>query len=214
MLLPQGSTTLWLRRRNRTLWDKLQWLRHVVPYGFCPRCPAGPAEAFRWDGASAHGWSPPVIGGMARVIRLYADTSASTVRYPSMLEKPNLPDELITACLRTEYGVNVTRLTFLPLGADLNAAVFHAIADGETAYFLKLRSGPFADVSVALPEFLSDHHIKQIIAPLTTRTALGKPGYLQGDPLPFHRRSKWVRGCHVGTALLRIRLSTQEDPRH
>ena len=40
-----------------------------------------------------------------------------------MLTKPNIPDELIISRLQEEYGLHVTSLTFLPLGADMNAAV-------------------------------------------------------------------------------------------
>ena len=87
-----------------------------------------------------------------------------------MLEKPNLQDEKIIACLQNEYGLRVVRVAFLPLGADLNAAVYRIVADNETSYFLKLRGGIFHETSVALPKFLSDQGIAQIIPPLTTKT--------------------------------------------
>jgi spectinomycin phosphotransferase len=87
-----------------------------------------------------------------------------------MLEKPDIQDESIIACLRDEYGLNVARLAFLPLGADLNTAVYRAVADDETPYFCKLRGGVFDETSVALPKFLSDQGIAQIIAPLATQT--------------------------------------------
>ncbi len=86
-----------------------------------------------------------------------------------MLEKPDLPDEKIIACLQAEYGLHVAAIAFLPLGADLNTAVYRVVADDGTAYFLKLRSGVFDETSVALPKFLSDQGIAQIIAPLATR---------------------------------------------
>lgn len=35
-----------------------------------------------------------------------------------MLEKPNIADEDIVACLRGAYGLEVARVVFLPLGAD------------------------------------------------------------------------------------------------
>ncbi len=87
-----------------------------------------------------------------------------------MLEKPDLQDEKIIACLRDEYGLNVVQVTFLPLGADRNTAVYRVVADDETPYFLKLRSGVFDETSVALPKFLGDQGIGQIIAPLATKT--------------------------------------------
>ncbi|MBC8264745.1 MAG: aminoglycoside phosphotransferase family protein [Anaerolineales bacterium] len=87
-----------------------------------------------------------------------------------MLEKPDLQDEKIKACLQDEYGLLVVQVVFLPFGADLNTAVYRVVADDETPYFLKLRSGIFDETSVALPKFLSDQGIVQIIASLPTRT--------------------------------------------
>jgi spectinomycin phosphotransferase len=85
-----------------------------------------------------------------------------------MLEKPDFPDESITACLQSEYGLGVAAIAFLPLGADPNTAVYRVTADDGTAYFLKLRSGVFDETSVLLPKFLSDQGIPHIIAPLAT----------------------------------------------
>jgi spectinomycin phosphotransferase len=87
-----------------------------------------------------------------------------------MLEKPDLQDEKVIACLQDEYGLLVIQVAFLPLGADRNTAVYRVVADDETPYFFKLRSGVFDETSVALPKFLSDQGIVQIIAPLATKT--------------------------------------------
>lgn len=87
-----------------------------------------------------------------------------------MLEKPDLQDEKIFTCLQDAYGIAVAQITFLPLGADRNTAVYRVVADDGTPYFLKLRMGVFDETSVALPRFLRDQGIKQIIAPLPTRT--------------------------------------------
>lgn len=86
-----------------------------------------------------------------------------------MLEKPDLQDEKIIACLQDEYSLLVQQVVFLPFGADQNTAVYRVVADDETPYFLKLRSGGFDETSVALPKFLSDQGIAQIIAPFTTK---------------------------------------------
>jgi spectinomycin phosphotransferase len=86
-----------------------------------------------------------------------------------MLEKPDLPDEKIIACLQAEHGLHVAAITFLPLGADLNTAVYRVVTDG-ASYFLKLRSGVFDETSVTLPKFFSDQGIAHIIAPLATST--------------------------------------------
>jgi len=87
-----------------------------------------------------------------------------------MLEKPDLQDEQIIACLQDEYGLLVVQVAFLPLGADRDTAVYRVVADDETPYFVKLRRGVFDETSVALPKCLSDQGIGQIIAPLATKT--------------------------------------------
>jgi hypothetical protein len=43
-----------------------------------------------------------------------------------MLEKPDLQDERIFACLQDEYGLLVVQVAFLPLGADRDTAVYRA----------------------------------------------------------------------------------------
>ncbi len=80
-----------------------------------------------------------------------------------MLEKPKLKDARIITCLHDNYGLNVAKLAFLPLGADLATAVYRAAANDETPYFVKLRRGDFDEASVTVSKFLSDLGIKQII---------------------------------------------------
>jgi spectinomycin phosphotransferase len=87
-----------------------------------------------------------------------------------VLEKPDLPDERIVACLQGEYGLPVVEVDFLPLGADRHTAVYRVVAEDETPYFLKLRRGIFDRIAVALSRFLSDQGIRQIIPPLPTKT--------------------------------------------
>jgi spectinomycin phosphotransferase len=86
-----------------------------------------------------------------------------------MLEKPDLQDETVVACLQDEYGLLVVQVAFLPLGADRDTAVYRAVAEDETPYFCKLRRGVFDETSMALPKCLSDQGIVQIIAPLATK---------------------------------------------
>jgi spectinomycin phosphotransferase len=83
-----------------------------------------------------------------------------------MLEKPDLQDEKIIACLREEYGLAPLQVTFLPLGYDQNTVVYRVTAQGGSEYFLKLRNGVFNETSVALPVFLSRQGIEQIIPPI------------------------------------------------
>lgn len=86
-----------------------------------------------------------------------------------MLEKPDLQDQRIISRLQDSFGLLVNHLTFLPLGADFNTAVYRAVAEDGTAYFLKLRKGDFDEITVAVPLFLKDQGLQSIIAPLETR---------------------------------------------
>lgn len=88
----------------------------------------------------------------------------------AVLEKPDLKDEKIVACLKNAYGLRVDTITFLPLGADVNTAVYRVITNDKRHYFVKLRGGLFDGASVAVPKFLSDLGIKQIIPSLYTQT--------------------------------------------
>ncbi len=87
-----------------------------------------------------------------------------------MLIKPDLKHEEIIACLRNAYGLDIATVSFLPLGADFNTAVYRATATDGTDYFLKLRSGKFLEASVSVPKYLADLGIKQVIPPLATKT--------------------------------------------
>jgi spectinomycin phosphotransferase len=90
----------------------------------------------------------------------------------TMLTKPDIADELIISRLQEEYGLHVSTLTFLPLGADMGTAVYRVVADDGTAYFLKLRKG-FDEISVTVPLFLKSQGIKEIIAPFETKSNHG-----------------------------------------
>ena len=61
------------------------------------------------------------------------------------------------------------KVTFLPLGADFNTAVYHVTTSNQTNYFLKLRSGEFLEASVSVPKYLADLGIKHVIAPFATK---------------------------------------------
>jgi spectinomycin phosphotransferase len=89
-----------------------------------------------------------------------------------MLEKPDLPETLISSTIQELYGLTISQVTFLPLGYDLHTAVYRLEAIDGQSYFLKLRQGNFLQISVSLPVFLSRLGIKAIIAPLETRHAM------------------------------------------
>ncbi len=85
-----------------------------------------------------------------------------------MLIKPEIPDDAIIHCLLQNYGLHIAQLAFLPLGGDLDTAVYRADAQDAAPYFCKLRRGDFDEVTVELPKYLSDQGISQIIPPLVT----------------------------------------------
>ena len=86
-----------------------------------------------------------------------------------MLEKPHISDELIIWRLHEEYGLRVTLLTFLPLGADMGTATYRASTNCGETYFLKLRKG-FEEITVTIPLFLKSQGMQEIIAPLETKS--------------------------------------------
>lgn len=97
-----------------------------------------------------------------------------------MLEKPSIPDETLVSAVQVAFGLRVTELIFLPLGADQHTAAYRVEADKQ-AYFLKLRSGVFHEASVTLPRHLSDRGIGHLIVPLETLA-----GDLWAELGPFH----------------------------
>jgi spectinomycin phosphotransferase len=97
-----------------------------------------------------------------------------------MLEKPGLKDETLVACVREAYGLRVEKISFLPLGADRHTAVYRVVTSEERKYFLKLRKGDFHEASVAVPNYLSDSGVKQVIPALATQT-----GQLWANLMPF-----------------------------
>ncbi|EHL32623.1 phosphotransferase enzyme family protein [Legionella drancourtii] len=85
-----------------------------------------------------------------------------------MLIKPDLKDEEIVKCLHTAYGLHVKRILFLPLGADLNTAVYRVTTNSGMDYFLKLRREVFNEAAVLVPKHLANLGLKQVIPPLKT----------------------------------------------
>lgn len=89
-----------------------------------------------------------------------------------MLEKPSIPNELIISRLHEEYDLRVAELKFLPLGADTGTAVYRVVTEDGTPYFLKLRKG-FQEIIVTVPLFLKSQGVREIIAPLETKSKRG-----------------------------------------
>jgi spectinomycin phosphotransferase len=87
-----------------------------------------------------------------------------------MLEKPAIVDEEIVACVQAAFGLTVSEISFLPLGADVNTAVYRLTSKTKKPYFLKLRSGLFKEISVTLPHFLHEQGIEELIPPCPTKS--------------------------------------------
>lgn len=82
-----------------------------------------------------------------------------------MLEKPHIKDDLILSRVQCEYDLRVAKISFLPIGADMDAAVYRVVADDGQVYFLKLRKN-FNQIAVLVPLFLKSQGLHEIIAPL------------------------------------------------
>lgn len=87
-----------------------------------------------------------------------------------MLDPPDVHGAQIIACLEAAYGLSIAEIAFLPLGADVDTAVYRVVADDTQQYFLKLRRGRFPEASVTIPQWLAEAGMPQLIAPLATRT--------------------------------------------
>src|SRR6185437_10850473 len=85
-----------------------------------------------------------------------------------MIEKPSLSDQRIIDCLNSDYGIKVATLTFLPLGADINASVYKAMAHDQSSYFVKLKRGHHQAISAIIISLLHNIGIKQVILPIKT----------------------------------------------
>ena len=100
-----------------------------------------------------------------------------------MREDPGLDMGTIAACLKDHYGLDVAAATYLPIGYDLNAAVYEIQAVDDTPYFLKIRFGPVFAPGLDVPRALIDRGVPNILAPLRTRSStlwaplVGYPGY-------------------------------------
>lgn len=87
-----------------------------------------------------------------------------------MLEAPDVRNTQINACIEREYGLSTTDITFLPIGADVNTAVYRIAVEGGDQYFLKLRRGNFPTGTVTIPHWLATTGMEPLITPIPTRS--------------------------------------------
>jgi spectinomycin phosphotransferase len=85
-----------------------------------------------------------------------------------MLTPPDLSADAIAAHMRDAYGVDVVQVSFLPIGADSDAAVYRLDTADGMAYFLKLKRERFDEMGVAVPAFLHEYGAPAVMAPLAT----------------------------------------------
>lgn len=80
-----------------------------------------------------------------------------------MIEKILLPEQRIIDCLKINYGIEATMLTFLCLGADMHASIYKAQMHNQSSYFVKLKLGYHNDSSAMVIALLCNAGIQQII---------------------------------------------------
>src|SRR5579872_5609782 len=79
-----------------------------------------------------------------------------------MKEKLSLSDQSIIKCLSSDYNIAVSRLIFLPIGADIDASLYKAETQ-DLSYFIKIKRGHRADIGAVIGVLLYDAAISQII---------------------------------------------------
>ncbi len=72
--------------------------------------------------------------------------------------------------LYTDYNLEVTLLTRLLIGADMNAVVYKAESYDGASYFIKLRMGHTDDISLSILPLLHTAGVQQIIPPISTKS--------------------------------------------
>jgi spectinomycin phosphotransferase len=85
-----------------------------------------------------------------------------------MLEKPDIAEELIASWVNIHYRLDITQVTFLPIGYDINTAVYRIVDRTGREYFLKLRKGNFNSIGVTVPYYLNKLGIYTVIPSIET----------------------------------------------
>src|SRR5215208_1689905 len=106
--------------------------------------------------------------GEARTIRRPHPTRGGDAF--AMLEPPDFSADRIIAAVSLHYDLNLTTLSFLPLGRDVQAWTYRAVTAAGVPYFLKLRRGSVHPASLRIPRLLADQGATHVVAPLRTRT--------------------------------------------
>lgn len=106
-----------------------------------------------------------------------------------MIEKPDVPDEVILRALEECYGIREAKLEFVPRGLDAAAWAYRVEAGGE-AYFLKVSRRTEDTIGAWMPLFLSAQGFSQVIPALAARNGEAH-AVLHGL---MYRLQRFVRG--------------------
>jgi len=83
-----------------------------------------------------------------------------------MQRPPPIQQALLRDCVETAYALPVSRLTFLPLGADAASASYRVFTADGANYFLKLRLEPSSAAGTAALDWLASAGLAGAVAPL------------------------------------------------
>jgi len=83
-----------------------------------------------------------------------------------VIEKPDIPDSVLADGVRDGWGLSVEEVVFMPVGLDGAAWAYEVRIVGGGRRFLKVRTGEFTRPALALPSYLFDHGLRQVVAPI------------------------------------------------
>lgn len=80
-----------------------------------------------------------------------------------MIEKSPLLEKNVIDCLKINYDIDISMLTYLPLGADMDASVYRAETPSKASYFVKLKRGHHHDINAIILTLLYNAGIQNVI---------------------------------------------------
>jgi spectinomycin phosphotransferase len=83
-----------------------------------------------------------------------------------MIDKPDVDERSLATEVAAAWALDVTDLTFMPVGLDGHAWAYRVDTSDGGRYFLKLRDGEFTRAAVLLPGFLRAQGVRQVVAPI------------------------------------------------
>lgn len=86
-----------------------------------------------------------------------------------VIEKPDVPDDVILRALEECYGIRAAKLEFVPRGLDAAAWAYRVEAGGE-AYFLKVSRRIEDTIGAWMPLFLNQQGLAQVVPTLPARS--------------------------------------------